>query len=41
MENDGSLELGKPVTEGVLDKFGKKYLVLQKTIDNCWFMTLE
>ena len=41
MENDGALELGKPVTQDVLDKFGKKYLVLQKTIDNCWFMTLE
>lgn len=41
MENDGALELGKPVTADVLNKFGKKYLVLQKTIDNCWFMTLE
>lgn len=41
MENDGALELGKPVTAEVLDKFGKKYIVLQKTIDNCWLMTLE
>lgn len=41
MENEGALELGKPVTADVLSKFGKKYLVLQKTIDNCWFMTLE
>lgn len=41
MENEGALEIGKPVTADVLEKFGKKYLVLQKTIDNCWFMTLE
>ncbi len=41
MENDGALELGKPVTQDVLKKFGKHYLVLQKTIDNCWYMTLE
>lgn len=41
MENEGALELGKPVTAEVLNKFGKKYLVLQKTIDNCWLMTLE
>ena len=41
MENDGALELGKPVTADVLNKFGKKFLVLQKTIDNCWLMTLE
>lgn len=41
MENEGALELGKPVTQDVLDKFGKRYLVLQKTIDNCWLMTLE
>ncbi len=41
MENEGALELGKPVTKEVLDKFGKKFLVLQKTIDNCWLMTLE
>lgn len=41
MENEGALELGKPVTADVLNKFGKRYLVLQKTIDNCWLMTLE
>lgn len=41
MENDGALELGKPVTEDVLNKFGKKHLVLQKTIGDCWLMTLE
>ncbi len=41
MENDGALELGKPVTQDVLNKFGKHFLVLQKTSDNCWFMTLE
>lgn len=41
MEKDGALELGKPVTAEVLSKFGKKYLVLQKTIDDCWLMTLE
>lgn len=41
MENEGALELGKPVTADVLSKFGKKHLVLQKTIDNCWLMTLE
>lgn len=41
MENDGALELGKPVTQDVLNKFGKRFLVLQQTIDNCWFLTLE
>lgn len=41
MENEGALEIGKPVTADVLEKFGKKYLVLQKTIDDCWLMTLE
>lgn len=41
MENDGALEIGQPVTMDVIDKFGKKYLVLQKTIDDCWLMTLE
>ncbi|WP_289873416.1 restriction endonuclease PLD domain-containing protein [uncultured Duncaniella sp.] len=41
MENDGALELGKPVTKAVLDRFGKHFLVLQKTVNNCWYMTLE
>ena len=41
MENDGALELGKPVTKSVLDRFGKHFLVLQKTVNNCWYMTLE
>lgn len=41
MENEGALEVGKPVTNEVLEKFGKHFLVLQKTIDNCWYMTLE
>lgn len=41
MENEGALELGKPVTEDVLNRFGKKHLVLQETIDDCWLMTLE
>lgn len=43
MENDGALELGKPVTKDVLDKFGKHFIALRQIPDKdkTWFMTLE
>ena len=40
MECDGALELGEPVTEDTLKKFGKNKLLLQKTLDDKWFMSL-
>lgn len=41
MENEGALEVGQLVTKDVLDRFGKHELVLQKTFDDFWLLTME
>ena len=41
MINEGAIEFGQAVTPEILDKFGKHFLVLQKTINNYWFLKME
>ncbi len=42
MENTGALKLGEPVTEDVLDKFGKHFWVLKQTQEkNVWILELR
>ena len=41
MENDGSLDIGKPVTEDTLTRFGRKTIVFEKTKDNIWLLSLK
>lgn len=40
MENSGALEIGTPVTEETLNKFGKRYLRLEKTSTNHFILSL-
>lgn len=41
MENEGVIKNGEVVTEETLNKFGKHFLVLQKTFDDNWLLTME
>ncbi|MBQ6046334.1 MAG: NgoFVII family restriction endonuclease [Bacteroidales bacterium] len=47
MENEGALEIGKPVTEGVLQEFGKGRIFLEETTvlddagHNIWYISLR
>ena len=41
MENAGALEIGKPVTEETLEKFGKRTLRLEKTNSGVFILSLE
>ncbi|KGN76592.1 hypothetical protein HQ40_03690 [Porphyromonas gulae] len=42
MENAGALNLGEPVTDSVLDKFGKRFLLLKQTQDkHIWILDLK
>lgn len=41
MINEGAIEFGQAVTPSILDRFGKHFLVLQKTSDNNWYLKME
>ncbi|MCM1318236.1 MAG: NgoFVII family restriction endonuclease [Bacteroides sp.] len=41
MENVGALNVGEPVTDEILQRFGHTALLLQKTSDNKWFLCFE
>lgn len=41
MENVGALNVGEPVTDEILQRFGHSALLLQKTVDDKWFLSFE
>lgn len=41
MENDGALDIGTPVTEDTLSKFGRTNIVFEKTSSGTWLVSLK
>lgn len=41
MENDGALEIGKPVTEETIAKFGKSRMVFEETECGIWLLSMK
>lgn len=41
MENDGALEIGKPVTRETIERFGKKQMVFEETKEGIWLLSME
>jgi HKD family nuclease len=41
MENVGALNVGEPITDEILQRFGHSAILLQKTSDNKWFLKFE
>jgi len=41
MEEDGALQIGTPVTDDTLRKFGKNKLVFEKKDDNVWLLSMR
>ena len=41
MENEGALQIGEPVTEDTISKFGKSHLVFEETTDGVWLLSME
>ena len=41
MENDGALEIGKPVTEETIERFGKSQMVFEETKSGIWLLSMK
>ena len=41
MENEGALEIGKPVTQDTIDRFGKSQMVFEETKEGIWLLSME
>lgn len=41
MENEGALEIGKPVTQETIDRFGKSQMVFEETEAGIWLLSME
>ena len=41
MENEGALEIGKPVTQETIDRFGKSQMVFEETTAGVWLLSMK
>lgn len=41
MENEGALEIGKPVTQETIDRFGKSQMVFEETKKGIWLLSMK
>ena len=41
MENEGALEIGKPVTQETIDRFGKSQMVFEETETGIWLLSMK
>ncbi|MDD6976935.1 MAG: NgoFVII family restriction endonuclease [Prevotellaceae bacterium] len=41
MENDGALEIGKPITQETIDRFGKSQMVFEETETGIWLLSMK
>lgn len=41
MENDGALEIGKPVTKETIERFGKSLMVFEETKSGIWLLSMK
>lgn len=41
MENEGALEIGKPITQETIDRFGKSQMVFEETETGIWLLSMK
>lgn len=41
MENEGALEIGKPITQETIERFGKSQMVFEETENGIWLLSMK